>query len=223
MIKVVKLPIRYPNAVIKVTSSLSLYLPSLGHFLITFHDSSIVSVYFILFCPIIILFLPTHSQLLLSFFVLVFVLCVSSLLFYPLSTPYGDSLSFNPLFYFIFHCFSTAFPRPTFPHFPVVICCPSVGSSNAVSRADTMRRSTTVPTWGFNPRRRRSRQQNYKTKRFHSGLFSPPPLPPSGKNPHPQLLCSSTHCGVTAGVLYSMKYQHFLADYYCRSNTWDGG
>lgn len=121
--------------------------------------------------PIIILFLPAHSQLLLSSFVLVFVLCVSSFfVLFPLNSDWG-------LFV----------PCPTFPHFPVVICCPSVGSSNAVSGANTMRRSTTAPIWGSNPRRRRSRHQNYKTKIFNSGLFSPPPLPPSGKNPHPKI------------------------------------
>lgn len=62
---------------------------------------------------------------------------------------------------FIFHSFlNLFFPLP---------CCPlrhllsSVASSNAPSRAATMRRSTTAPTWGSSPRRWRSRRQNYNT------------------------------------------------------------
>lgn len=39
----------------------------------------------------------------------------------------------------------------------------SVASSNAPSRAATMRRSTTAPNWGSSPRRWRSRRQNYNT------------------------------------------------------------
>lgn len=51
--------------------------------------------------------------------------------------------------------------------FPVVMWCLSVGSSNAVSGARTMRRSTTRHIWGSNPRRWRSMHQIYNIKILH--------------------------------------------------------
>lgn len=82
--------VTYPTGVTMMTSSLLLYLPLLLHFLIIFHDSPIISIYFAMLFPIIILFFPAHSQLLLSSFVLVFILCVSSFfVLFPLNSDWG--------------------------------------------------------------------------------------------------------------------------------------
>ena len=88
----------------------------LWHFLIAVRGSPIISIRFVLSCPVIILFLPAHSHLFLSSFVLMFVLCVSSLLFCLLSVPSAGllcpwipSLSHLPLFSL---CFTFPSPPP---------------------------------------------------------------------------------------------------------------
>lgn len=65
---------------------------SILHFFLTFHDSPIISGYFVLFCPVIILFLSLTLNCSCPHLYFVFVLCVSSLLFYFLSTLSGGSL-----------------------------------------------------------------------------------------------------------------------------------
>lgn len=128
-------------------------LQDIWYFPIIFPDSPVISVYFTLFCPINISFLAAHSHLLNSSFTLAFVICGS--LFDVLSFPSGNCLSLNPCPILFFTHFS--------PHHWGDLL-PSAGSSNAVSSAGAMRRSTTAPTWGSNPRRWRSRHQSYKLK-----------------------------------------------------------
>lgn len=108
---------------------------------------SVIPVSFILSCPIIRLFL---SLTLNCSFPFLYLCLSSSHPFSPFPLPYFMILVVFSLLY----C--------TFPCLPVVLCCPSAGSSSAASGADTMRRSITGPIWGSSPRRRRSRQQNYK-------------------------------------------------------------
>lgn len=79
---------------------------------------------------------------------------VSPLLFCPLNFSSYLLIPFLFPFLIVFFLF----------YLSPLLHCPSVGSSSAVSGAHTMRRSTTVPIWGSNPRRRRSRPQNYNIR-----------------------------------------------------------
>lgn len=100
---------------------------------------------------------------------------------------------------------------------------PSVGSSNAVSDAIIMRRSTTVPIWGSNPRRWRSRRQNNNIKYTPPLACSPLLLSLQAVKIFTcSRLCSSIH-SKAGGVHYSMTANVGSDDlrWHHSSDTWD--
>lgn len=143
--------------------------------------------------------------------------CAFPLLSSCLSSVWRSNLCFVPLSFLLTGnplCYISVFsPLPR----------PSVGSSNAVSDAIIMRRSTTVPIWGSNPRRWRSRRQNNNIKYTPPLACSPLLLSLQAVKIFTcSRLCSSIH-SKAGGVHYSMTANVGSDDHrwHHSSDTWD--
>lgn len=127
--------------------NLSLPLPLLWYFLITFHASPYISTCFVLFCPVFILLLPAHSHL--SSFVLVFVLCLTPFVVSRLNPIWGLSVP-------------DSFPCP-FPSIPFLIVFLLFYLSPLPS-------GDLLPQCGFFKRSERRRHYDTEYYRAHLGV-----------------------------------------------------
>lgn len=145
-----------------------------------------------LLCSIIILLLPAHSCVSISSLVFMFVLCLSPPLFIlcPLISMWKLPIP-KSLVHFISGCF------PSSLHTSLGLICRPVRVLQAHRAAPTLwdgvlPRPLGGPTLGGGEAGVRTIMQSL----FHSGLLSPPPLPPSGKkNTPPKKALFLRRCG----------------------------